>query len=395
MIISKLNSTQDFGRAFVTLSKKNLGEHIANNIVTPFNNNLLKETVQPNDSFVYDKYKDSVDFWALAAGSGSRFKPLADEFTKITGIPANKISLPIKMDDGKEIHMLDWAMATAAPFAKDNKIEYIIAENPSGSFGDIVAYNKKMMEMGADIKDTIVCCGDNVFDVKPRELDKFMLDTIRDSKKVMGLIGVEKTVDQVAGRFGVLSIAKDRNSVKDDIVSLMGFVEKPSMSEAKKLALPNGNCVANTGMFIIKKEAMKALMDEIAVNPDVIKKSDKEPYDFANACKWVQAKYGAGACDVKVVKGWEDVGEAPALYSFYNSIKQGHFLSELGKYGEMVKYSISKRFNYNEDTKKGELLLSDKWNSLNEIPASVKEKTPYFVTKDKYEGKTLAWMKIF
>jgi dTDP-glucose pyrophosphorylase len=395
MIIQGVNSSQDFGRAFVTLSKKNLGEHIANNIVTPFNNNLLKETVQPNDSFLYDKYKDSVDFWALAAGSGSRFKPLADEFTKITGIPANKISLPIKMDDGKEIHMLDWAMATAAPFAKDNKIEYIIAENPSGSFGDIVAYNKKMMEIGADIKDTIVCCGDNVFDVKPRELDKFMLDTIRDPKKVMGLIGVEKTVDQVADRFGVLSVTQDRGSIKDDVVSLMGFVEKPPKKEAEKLTLPNGNCVANTGMFVIKKEAMKALMDEIAVNPNVIKKSDKEPYDFANACKWVQAKYGAGACDVKLVKNWEDIGESPALFTFYNQIKNGHYLSELGKYGQMVKDSISKRFNYNENTKHGEIVLTDKYNSLDDVPASVKANTPYFEAKDKENKETLAWMKIY
>ena len=68
MIIQGVNSSQDFGRAFVTLSKKNLGEHIANNIVTPFNNNLLKTTAQPNDSFVYDKYKEDADFWALAAG---------------------------------------------------------------------------------------------------------------------------------------------------------------------------------------------------------------------------------------------------------------------------------------------------------------------------------------
>ena len=378
MVITRLNASQNFGRAFVTLSKKNLGEHIANNIITPFNKNLLKLTEQPNDSFVYDKYKNNVDFWTLAAGPGSRFIPLANTFTKITGIPANKISLPIKMDDGKKIHMLDWAMATAAPFAKDNKIEYIIAEKPSGSFGDIVAYNKKIMEMGADIKDTIVCCGDNVFDVKPRELNKFMLDTIRDPKKVMGLVGVEKTPEEVAGCFTIFSLMPNRETKKDDIFSFSDFVEHPPFEQAKKLIIPNGNCVANTGMFMIKKEAMKALMDEIAINPDVIKKSDKEPYDFANACKWVQSKYGADACDVKVVKNWNDIGRPSELYSFYNKVKQGHFLSEFGKYGEMIKNSLSKRFNFDEKTGKGELLLSDRWNSLEEIPEKVKAATiPY------------------
>ncbi|MBP5698774.1 MAG: hypothetical protein J6W96_04550 [Alphaproteobacteria bacterium] len=394
MIISKVTSLQTFGRAFVILSKHNLGEHIANNIIAPFNKNLLKLTQQPNDSFVFDKYKDDVDFWALAAGSGSSFKPFTKELTNITNIPINKVSLPIKTDDDNHIHLLDWAMAMAAPFAKDNKIEYIIAEKPSGSFGDIVAYNKKMMAAGAEVKNTIVCCGDNVFDVKPRELDKFMLETIRNPKKVMGLVGVEKTPKETANRFMIFSLMPNRETKKDDIISLNGFIELPNLKTANKNILPNGNCVCNTGMFVIKKEAMKALMDEIAINPDVIKKNDREPYDFKLACEWVKNKYGADACDVKVVntKEWNALGQLPELYSFYNKVKQGYFLSEFGKYGEMIKNSISKRFNYNEKTKCGEWLLSDRYNSLDEIPAEVKIATPEYIYSFNNAG---TFVKIF
>ena len=47
-----------------------------------------------------------------------------------------------------------------------------------------------------------------------------------------------------------------------------------------------------------------------------------------------------------------------------------------------------------KNTKKGELLLSDKWNSLAEIPAKVKNQTKEFIPEDD-KHNPLAWVKIY
>lgn len=348
----------NFKSAYVTLSEKNLGEHINNNVVDKYNDYLYTIVKSQSDP-KFENYKDNTDFWVLGAGAGSRFVPVADAYEHKTGIPANKISLPVKMTDGHNIHMLDWAMAMATPFA-DGKIESKIAKEKSGSFGDIYKHNREVLDRGGELKDTIVCCGDNVFGAKKGELDSFMVDIINDPTKQLGLVGVKKSPEVVAKRFGVLKTAPIEG--KDDVVSLTGFSEKPPYEEALNYRLPDGNCIANTGMFIIKKEAMETLMNEIEKNPDLIKKDDVEKYDFANAVKWVQGRFGAEASDVKLVDTWEDVGEPKALYSFYNQIQDGEFLGEFSKYGKVIQNSMKKQY----DSEKGLLNLSNTHKNIKE-----------------------------
>ena len=324
-----------FKASYVTLSQKNLGEKIATNVVDSFNGKILPElrTTCAKEAqavinaagagrviSVPEDFKNNVNFFALAAGSGSRFRELAQ-----TVGDYNKISLPFKIDADTNLHMLDFAMAMGKFFVGKEGVNNIVAAQPSGSFGDIVAH----YQAGNPIKDTVVCCGDNVFGDKAVDMMKFFTRVINDPNKHVALVGVARTPEEVAKRFGVLQV---EGSLNDEALKLTGFSEKPPIEEAEAMAVDGMN-IANTGMFYISKEAMEKLMAEINGGINNIKKNDSEPYDFANAVKYVhsmlpewfgiESKEGA---DVKVVKKWEDVGEPQALYQFADDVKNGQYL---------------------------------------------------------------------
>ena len=352
----KINNNTSFKAAYVTLSEKNLGNEIKNNVVDPYND-YLYNIVRSQSKKEFNRMADSTDFWVLGAGAGSRFVPVAAAAEKQTGVKSNKISLGIPMRDGRDIHMLDWAMAMATPFA-NGRIETKIAKDKSGSFGDIIKHCQQVRAAGGKMKDTIVCCGDNVFGTKKNELNDFMKEVIDNPNKQLGVVGVKKPTEEVAGRFGVLKTEPIKG--RSDVASLTGFAEKPPYEEAVKYALPDGNCVANTGMFVIKAGAMEALMDALEVNPDLIKKDDVERYDFANAVKWTQATFGPSASDVKMVDTWEDVGEPKALYRFYQEVQNGQFLGEFGKYGKNIQKSLQQQY----DAELGYLNISNRHKNI-------------------------------
>ncbi|MDR1168153.1 MAG: hypothetical protein LBK53_04585 [Heliobacteriaceae bacterium] len=357
-----------FQASFVTLSQKNLGKHISENIVGVFNKGIYQSLKGSEHLAQFENIAKNADFFTLAAGEGSRFRKLAQTYTDLTGIPANKISLPVPLTENTSIHMLDWGMVTGIPFAKtENGIQSIIAADKSGSFGDIYKYYAARRDK---IKDVIVCCGDNVFGAKRGELLGFIKDVIENPNLRLGLIGAKKTPHEAAKRFGVLKVG---NTIKNDRFHLAGFAEKPSMEEimASGMLTPDGNCVANTGMFVIKKDAMEALMSAVDKNPKLIAKAVDEPYDFANAVKWVQKEFGEEKSAMKVVDTWEDVGEPQALYRFLNDIKNKKFLGEFGNdIAAKIQNAVRNRFQY--DGKTGSLLLNGKY-TLTNVPKSIKD----------------------
>ena len=91
--ISKSNTNAvNFKSSYVTLSEKNLGQKIAKNVVDNFNGKILpeiKESAKNEATQIIKKagagkiiseakdFVNNVNFFALAAGSGSRFKELA------------------------------------------------------------------------------------------------------------------------------------------------------------------------------------------------------------------------------------------------------------------------------------------------------------------------------
>lgn len=360
--ISAMPSTvshPNFKASFVTLSQKNLGEKIATNVVDTFNSKTLpkiRQTQKAEAEAIIEKvgkgaviskaedFQNNVNFFTLAAGSGSRFKELA----QTVGEHYNKICLPFKYGKGENIHMLDFALAMGKYFIGNEGVNKIVASQPSGSFGDIVQHYLA----GNPIKDTVVCCGDNVFGDKASEMMQFFTKTINNPDKHVALVGVARTPEEVANRFGVLEVADEISSKE---YQLKGFSEKPPIEEAKKIAV-NGQNIANTGLFYISKNAMHFLMAEIKAGINNIKKNDTELYDFANAVKYVHSKLPAWfntspkeGADVKVVEKWEDVGEPQALYSFANEVKQGGFLANFPeKMAAEVKESFNKRVKLEE-----------------------------------------------
>lgn len=329
-VMSKSQNSPAFGSVYVTTSTKNHGDYVDNTVIQPFQ--PVAKKIAGKNSAKYQELKDTTDCYVLGAGEGTRFRQLA----KTQGDLVNKISfgLPLLNEDGKptgkELHMLDIPMSMAAPLMDEKGLIRKNAEVARGSFAEVVDNAKKLRTEGKPQKNVIVMCGDNLFDTKddPFQLLDFCSDIINNPNKQMGLIGVERTPEEVVNKFGVLKVAKGD---KDGTYKLEGFKEKPTTVEiANEYKTPNGNCVANTGMFVIKAEAMDWLLDEIENDSKFIantKKPDTEPYDFSSACTKVQEKYGKEKCDVKTVGVWEDAGEPDALYRTIAEYQKGNFIA--------------------------------------------------------------------
>jgi len=385
------NSTPAFGAGYVALLPKNHGESIANDIIKPFNENLLPKLLDQvakrakavmgaaNPEItgverIKDKadLADKVNFFILAGGSGSRFHQLASSVGDY-----NKISLPIHLQDGSAFHMLDMPLAMGKYFLGKEGYKPITETfadpNKSGTMDHII---KHYMDNPKDVKDTVVCCGDNFFGTSAEELTSFFTKAINDKDTHLALVGVERTPEEVAKRFGVLTVnANPRES--EDILKLTGFEEKPELEEAKKMVAPNGNNIANTGMFYISKEAMTKIVDELKSGVNNIKKDEKELHDFAMATKYVHQQipewFGHKTSDdgaaVKVVKQWEDVGEPKALYRFYDDIaKKGEYVNNLPqKHAKDVQETLRNKTRLGSDPHPT-ILFSKTIPSLNEIP---------------------------
>lgn len=327
----RINAIQSpaFKSVYVTTSTKNNGDYVERKVIEPFKQNFQPGIEAKKECRDFETVKKDTDFYVLGAGAGSRFKELAST----QGPQVNKISFALPLSEGDDkgyLHMLDIAMAMSVPFADEKGLQRKNAEVARGSFAEVYDNALKLREQGKPQKNVVVCCGDNMFHTdKPFELDYFVKDVIEDPTKQMGLIGVERDPEEVVGKFGCLKVVP---TGKLDVMKLDGFVEKPGTLElARKFETPAGKCIANTGMFVIKSDAMEWLMDEIEKDPMFIAKNEKEPYDFAAACTKVQEQYGKDKCDVKLVQTWEDAGDPQALYRSIEEFQKGHFLSNFAK----------------------------------------------------------------
>lgn len=340
---SKASKNINFGNLHITLNEANLGNEILSDIVVPFNRTLLPEILKTREAEAKRIIKragvgkiatprdlvDKVNFFVLAAGEGSRFRPIARTVGEAKGREFNKISLPFHVDGNPDIgsvHVLDFATLMGKHAIEETGVKTIFLEGKSGSLGYVVKYYLS----GNEIKDTIVCCGDNVFDEKASNLMEFFVRSINNPNRHMSLVGVAKLPEETAGKFAVLTPGE---RLGKDTVSLAGIVEKPSLEEAQRLACKQKD-IANTGLFYISKEAMEKLIDEIKSGVNHISKNEKEPYDFALACRYIFLKipdwFGIDAktgADIKLVKRWEDIGEPAGLYNWIRGITKGHYLA--------------------------------------------------------------------
>ncbi|MDR1327953.1 MAG: hypothetical protein LBJ74_06060 [Heliobacteriaceae bacterium] len=364
MQINSVNSNQNpsFQSAYLTLSEKNLGKHIEKHVVEAFNKNLLPVL---KDSVHLNKFKgiaETSDFWALGGGEGSRFRPLARAFTSLTGIPANKISFPIPLNEKVCVHMSDWALAAGAPFAqKDGGIIPVVEPTSSGLFCGIIKHYTNN-----PAKNVIIHYGDNVFNTKQGELMTFAKDVIENPNLRLGHVGVKRTPEDTANVFGIYGITK-RFKNSDDIYHTACFVNKPEIEIAKKMVTPEGYCPTNTGFIVFKKEAIEELLKALKENPDLIKRNDIDIYDCAKAADWAKRTFGPERSVVKALpkKTWEDVGSPTPFFKFLNRVKKDEFLNEFGDLKSAIQKSVNNRFWYSGN--RGELLLDAGKKGLNGV----------------------------
>lgn len=381
----------NFKASFVTLAKANSGEVIEKNIVQPFNNGLLKEMAQQTKANAEKLVKkvskgtpgiiktaqdlvDKVNVFSLAAGKGSRFEELAIK----SGNEPNKVAVKFPINEKEGIHMLDFPLAANKMFAGEEGHQVIMAEEKSGTMGDIIKYYLE----GNEIKDTVIRCGDNIFGNSAEEMTEFITKTVNTPNKHLALVGVERTPEEAAERFGVLKVTPHESGPKD-IMRLEGFEEKPPLEKAKKLVTPNGKNIANTGMLYFSKEAMTKLVDKIKAGDNPIKKNDVEKYDFAFASKYILknmeelfgVKPSEGA-DVKVVKKWEDVGEPKAYYNLKKEMgEKGDFLQNFPKnFANKVKKAVNERTQLKGDNKA--MLFDHNTASLKDVSKERMDKAP-------------------
>ena len=335
---------QNFGKAYVTLVKENLADVISQNVDT-YNKVYFKKMYEESVSSaqkVIDNVNSTLensnkkirtvedlvkktDLFILAGGSGSRFKSMAHSVAKLRnkGELFNKISVPFELEGNHApLTMLDIPLSMGRFFAGKNGYEKIVSKQAMGSFGAII---NQYLNEAKEVKDVVVCCGDNVFDMKSEEMLDYIVRTINNHKKQLGVVGVARTPYEVANRFGILAV--DKQDKKTGFYPLKDFIEKPKLEIAKKLMTSKGVCIANTGMFVIKKETMVKMLEEIKKNPKLITKTEQEKYDFANATKWARNVNGTSASDVLLVKIWEDVGEPQSYHNWVLQMKKGYFLS--------------------------------------------------------------------
>ncbi len=330
----KINSIQNqnaFKGVTVTTSSKNSGKQIRDNVIIPF-----RETAQKISDKKGSRYADIIDtteVFVAAAGKGKRCLPLThmqgDDVTKVYyGIP--EVDKQGKAT-GKMLYVLNIPMASAAPLLDEDGLKTVNAPVAKGSFAEVISFAKDRREQGLEQKDIIFMCGDNFFGVQGEdeefEILDYLRDVIKDDSKVLGLVGVKRTPEETVNNFGCL---KALPTGKDDIYKLDKFLEKPKTVElAKDFATDDGNCVANTGTFVMKKEAMDWLLDKIEEDPMFIARDDSEPYDFALASTKVQEHFGTDMCTIKIVKDWEDAGQPDTMAKLTEEFSKGRFLTYL------------------------------------------------------------------
>ena len=278
---------QSFGNGYVTTSKVNLSDVIGKTVDTYNKGDFAqmydasRESAEkvianvnatlPNStgriSSVQDLY-DNTDMYILAGGAGSRFVPMATAVASLRdkGEKFNKISTPYELGQGQApLTMLDIPMAMGRFFVPETGYEKIVAEKPTGSFGDVML---NYLNTGREPRDVVVCCGDNVFDIKSEKMLDYIVRTINNPEKQLGVVGVARTPEEVAKRFGVLAVGDENKAA--GTYPLLGFVEKPELEAAKKLVTADGVNAANTGMFVIKKDTMEKLLDIVRHEMNVL-----------------------------------------------------------------------------------------------------------------------------
>lgn len=376
-----------------------------------------------------DYFAEKCNCIVLGGGPGSRFQSLSKAVGTINGGKEyNKICVPFATKEGSpDFTMLHPALAMQAICAAGTKTKsgevidygYHIYEKAEerGTFWHTMDYYMKNPD---EIKDTIIMSGDNAFDVKSETLLKGMA-LMKEGGHHLLMFGVQKAPKDCAGELGVLGVQKVFKAEggpkrERNYRSLNTFVEKPPIEVAQKMAEETGGVnIANTGALIISKEAIQRMV-EIAKKeePEILKKLElqkstgkemdirgsfsrerkgkvdpKDMYDFSTVQKWIldnmytkkQVKQGQGPLVYMIdSKKWNDVGKPSNMIDMLQDASaKGSFLRNFPeKTKKMLREVFQNKLRTGADGSKV-LLVTNRYNSLDEVPQKVIKKTPSLI----------------
>lgn len=314
----KTNAIQSpgFTAGYVFVAQQNYGEKISD-IVNDFN----KKYEQP-----LENSNDKVNYFIGAAGAGTRLSGL----TSLIG-DCNKVCLPFPIAKDEFIHMCDFSLNLGKSLLDQNG--YNIMETPvNGNFSGVIQHYRNHPE---DKRGVISIGADTAMDISHEKLKEFVDNNIKNNTH-LAMIATKKTYLDAANNFGVLDLGEKSD---DGSYVMLNFIEKPPIDIAKKYADKNGDCVVNTGLQYISREAIQHILDKLDEDYEkngkytVFAKNDKEIYDCAHMISYLRNNYEElfnedpkAKIKVVMVDDWEDVGIMSGFYRFIDELKDGKFL---------------------------------------------------------------------
>ena len=215
--LNKSRNNVSFQAGFVFVNKKNKGDKIRK-IVSDFNKEMRIDKFQRDG-----KLSDKVNYFLLAAGSGTKLQ----ELTQLTG-DYNKICFPFPVSKDQNMHMIDFPLNFGRLFTSKDEGYKVNEIEAKGSLFGVVDYYLKHPE---DIKPTIISNGDSIYDFSEEEIEEFSNECI-DKKVNIGLLGTKKPPEEAAYNCGIF-VFKEKSM--DKLSTVSKFIEKPPYDIAKNM----------------------------------------------------------------------------------------------------------------------------------------------------------------
>lgn len=380
---NKPKKTPSFSSCYLLLTEKNRGIEMQKNVLDYFNKNMLPQLIENRLSEskkifknrkITDKIRavedlvEKVDFFVLGGGAGKRFQEISKKVGEYT-----KIDMPINLPDGKILHPVDFALVLGKYCVDCSGIKSIISsQENNGALGGLIEHYLQ----GNPIKDTIILCGDNVFDNRVNTITKFFVDAINNPNTHYAAAVVKKPFSEIIRTTGLLSV--DRNFWGE--IKFKDYLPKNKVTNDLGIS-QSAQCIASTGLSYISKEAMEKIIADLKLNPDIIKSNPNGEYKLSDAFKYIQANvktwFGVEPSEgikLKLVGKWEDIGEAKHFYDFAKEVNKGYYLKNFpDNTAKNILLAFQNRFRF--DDKMPMVVLGENFSHFSQVPKELLDKS--------------------
>jgi len=365
------NNNLSFQAGYVTTCKTSLSPIIKHDVVDTFN--AKNKPVQVDSTLA-----NSVNYFVLAGGQGTRMTPYIKTVEPILG-EQNKTTLPFPIDNKTDLRVIDFPMYLGKDFLTRDGYRTIEHNTPNGNFSDILKF---YIDNPKEVKDTLVCCGDNIYPLSNDELKNIIKTAQSDGTKVM-IFASKQMPEYAANKFGILKF-NSPNPYRNDTLYLDRFDDMADVrtfyEQSNSYLTLDGFCLSYPGMFFIKKDVMNWLIDKVKANPKIIQKvhpteltpCPEAQYDYIAALKLIKERMPSVNVLIKPVNCWQDVGTPDRYFNFLSSINA----ESLQNFPLSERVRILNAINKKAQIKKKKLILSNensgKYNLVAQYPMNGK-----------------------